>query len=311
MTEPGDLLLTWASEVGSGKLRPLLDGAEWLARAHGIRPGPGAAGRWVRDMSSLGFIDVDWASGVWSISPLVVTRIPQSDGLAVIAGRRDVEAARREEDDEEGVLVTPVPNRLAEGDIPLPASRIVAYNSHLDLPQLAERLGAQWVPCFALLAAHRIPVLTKRAPAAPPVRGEPIEHFGLADRAFTEWRERSYSDGLYRLRRSDRKKVYQFHEAGEWHHTTWEEGVYLALDKSPHPPIRWRRDPAQGRESIGQLIVEWGAPLPPLHSRVATLCLGLAPTIGSTAETMVYDNVPKDVAKKIAHSLKQPLANAL
>ncbi len=71
--------------------------------------------------------------------------------------------------------------------------------------------------------------------------------------------------------------------------------------------MRWRPEPGPGREAVGTLFVDWGAPLPPLQARALVLCSGLVPRFSGMAETAIYRNVPRHVAQAVAASLYQDL----
>jgi hypothetical protein len=306
----GDLLLRWASELGGGKVVHLRDGIRNAARSHGLEVRDGAEGRWLRDVSALGHLDVDWRGGMWSIAPPVLTRLPVSDGMALIAGRRTVAEERAvSAAEEEWAVVHRVRNDVAEGDIPVPDSLLVHYSAGDDLPANAAVMGLSFSPCAAMEMFAILPDIAAGAEAAPPASSnrDTVERYDVLERAYApadSWDE----DGLYRWRSSDWARLVQIRRGTTFLTTEHEYGVYLELARLNRNAMRWRPEPVAGRELIGSLFVDWGAPLPPLHARAAVLCSGLQPLFNELAQTVRYDNVPKTAAEQLARSLKQNLA---
>ncbi|MFJ9735991.1 hypothetical protein ACIRUL_32365 [Streptomyces sp. NPDC101171] len=309
MTSAGDLLMRWASELGGGKVADLRAGVLRTARGRGLTLRDGADGRWIRDMSALGHLDVDWRRGVWSAAPSVLTRLPFSDGLALITGRRTAALERAvDQAAEEWAVVLPVTNETAAGDIPVPVSLLLQYDSPEELPGRAEALGCAYAPCAALQAFSLLPDLEPGPPAAPPAPGnaQTVEKYDPAKRCYVP--ADAYSEeGLYRWRGADWSRLVQIRRDGGFLSTEHEYGVYLELERTRTGTIRWQPETAVGRERVGTLFVDWGAPLPPLHARAAVLCTGLQPRFSSVAETVRYDNVPRAAAERLARSLRQEL----
>lgn len=310
MKNAGDLLLGWISEIEHGSLRDLLDGIDWVARSYRISTRDGAAGRWVRDAVSLGFIDVDWVNGHWSVAPPVLTRLPASDGLLVLTGSRTAAATDRLNAASDAEIdVHSVASSSQEGDVPMPNTIMISDDVSLDHTDVARKLGASWVPCFALQVAEILPKLSYRGPAAKPLPGTPVDKYDFARSRFIEV-PGVVGDGLYRFIRADHKRPYQILRDGTWRATTYEEGIYLELASGSYGKtscIRWKREAESGRNDIGDLVVDWGTPLPALQRRAAVLCTGLKPRYSRIAGTAVYRNVPLSLAKAISRSLLQDL----
>ncbi|MEU8304822.1 hypothetical protein AB0C84_14805 [Actinomadura sp. NPDC048955] len=317
MTSVGDLLLHWASENGAGELSTLLSGAEWAARRYGIPTTGGAPGRWVRDASALGYLDVDWQAGKWSVAPTVLTALPMSGGLLMLTGARNQAVEERIEDaaDDLGLEYHSAANHGGEGDIPPPDSVIFMTDPGTDATALAAALKAAWVPCFALQVIPFLPRLELGSEAPEPVPGTLLKRynenkrFGSKMGGYEEVLS-AREDGIYRFRTSDRREVVQLRLDGNWYKTSHEEAIYLhraSRFTEPGDTLRWRAESNGERSSIGRLIVDWGAPLPPLHARAAVLSSGTAPWFSETAETAVYFNVPYALAAAIAESLHQSL----
>jgi hypothetical protein len=306
---PGNLLLRWISETGQGRLRELLDAVNWVDRRYVKTRSPGAAGRWIRDSASLGYLDVDWVNGVWSAAPAVLTRLPASDGLLALTGSRTASALDRlKTAAETDIEYFSISNRLVEGDIPCPDTIVINDDPSFERRELAGRLGATWVPCFAEQIGPLLPDLGFRGDAVGPLEGALVERYNFDKSAF-EPIESARHDGLYRFRRADHKRPCQILRDGRWHATTYEEGIFLELAKTGQreSSIRWKKERGAGREHVGRLVVDWGTPLPPLHARAAVMCSGLAPIFSELARTTLYDNVPQKLAARIASSLREHL----
>ncbi|WP_396446378.1 hypothetical protein [Actinomadura sp.] len=309
MISISNLLLRWVSELGGGKVTDLRARILRTARSRGLEIRDGAEGRWIRDVSALGHLDVDWRRGIWSIAPPTLTRLPSSDGLALIIGRRTVADERAvEAAEKEWAIVHQVMNEVAEGDIPVPDSLLVQYDSPDELPPSATAAGFSFTPCAALQMFDLLPDLVQGDEAAPPAPGNihTIQRYDLEERSYLP--AASYNeDGLYRWRSSDWSRLVQVRRGTRWLSTEHEYGVYLELARLRRGVMRWRPESGTGRERVGTFFVDWGAPLPPLHARAVVLCTGLHPCFSDLAQTVRYDNVPLAAAERLARSLQQEL----
>ncbi|SNT60301.1 hypothetical protein SAMN05443665_105641 [Actinomadura meyerae] len=311
MSPVGDLLLNWASENGAGDLSVMLSTVEWASRRFRITTTSGAPGRWVRDASSLGYLDVDWQAGKWSVAPAVLTALPMSGGLLLLTGTRNRAMDSRIEDaaQDMGLEYYLAISHVQEGDIPLPKSVIFMTDPGTDMERLATALKANWVPCFALQVIPFLPKLALGPEAAGPVPGTLLKRYVEETRRYEEVLS-SRVDGIYRFKTADHRQVVRLLRDGTWYKTSHEEALYLIRADHPSKPgdtMRWGAESNGERNLIGRLAVDWGAPLPPLHARAAVLSSGLAPWFSATAETAVYYNVPYVLAAAIAESLKQEL----
>ena len=133
--------------------------------------------------------------------------------------------------------------------------------------------------------------------------------------------------GLFRTRTFHGQSYALLDAASRWRRVVPEFATYEVL--------RWEnQDVLAYDESSAMLRVPTGAPLPALHARAASLCDGRLPRLerrGSNGEdgsnrekgekgsrrqarrnecpVLVYDNVPRKVAERIAASLSQRLGN--
>lgn len=305
----GDLLLRWMSETGSGSLADLRGRIDWICRTVSLHLPPAASGRWLRDLASLGHCEVDWSAGRWAIAPAALVRLPGGDGLAVLAGSRRPRTVTALTD-YWGGLDTARRER-PQDDVPLPMSLYVRFTAEADLVSASEAAKID----LAGLAAERIARALPRT--RPSVRSASPAYTSRLKRLHTtqprQWEEvdaavavSSPADGLYCE-----------HVHGRWRYLYVENGVWLACDLSTgvfaelaargESALRWRPDPARHGADAGTLFVDWGAPLPPLHSRSLVLCTGLPPRFGQTATTTIYENVPRGIAARVCESLGQPL----
>ncbi|WP_328633335.1 hypothetical protein [Streptomyces sp. NBC_00356] len=310
--ETGDLLLRWLSEEGAGQLTEVKQGLWWLGTKECPEIGPGAPGRWLRDAVSLAYLDIDWSERRWSAAPPVLTPLPRAQGLAVLTGSRTTAFARHLTEFEKDGLVKlyRASSKRPPQDIPLPGSLLVQFSEDSELRELGDDLGATCVPCFAYQGAALLPANTLKERTSAPEFGAPLEQYDFGRCQYVPVR-RPQSDGLYRLKRRDSKRVCQVLHDGAWYETSHEHGVYAVLvtQSATANVLRWRPEEDCGRGRIGTLFVDWGYPLPDLQRRVAAMCSGLAPRINEGAENLAYDNVPEVVAIKIARSLGQTLGD--
>ncbi|MFE7558644.1 hypothetical protein [Kitasatospora sp. NPDC057500] len=305
----GDLLLRWLSERQGGSVTALREGVRNTARAYGISAAEYSDWDWVRHLSALGFLDADFRTDRWSAAPLVLTRLPFSDGLALITGARSA-AVRRTLDSAaaDWLELLEIPDETRQGAVPLPATLMVQYDDVARLGELAARIGAAYVPCAALQLGALLPRAQAEAEAAPPGGAglDTVERYDLTAQRFVPTRSHS-EDGLYRWRGADRTLLVRLLRDGRFTRTERETGIYLELARINENAVRWRAETATGRARLGRLFVDRNAPLPPLHARAAVLCTGLPPIRGNKGQTLAYDNVPLVLAEALAASLLQDL----
>lgn len=308
-----DLLLRWVSETGHGSIRSLRERAAWLARDTGQAPTRRATGRWVRDLATLAHIDLDWATDRWSAAQPVLTRLPGGDGFALLTGARPValEDALEQVLEHHGLDLVCLPQAAAPEDLPAPTVLLVQYNAVDELQHAAGALGASHVPCAALALSRSLPALAAGEPAAPPSeRNMTLERLDPATLTFRPLAPaRQRPPGLYLFRSLGRSR-YLFHDAACWRHCDPPNGIFLELARLRRSALRWRAETARGREEYGHLFADLGAPLPDAHRRALALCSGLLPRFSTRARTAIYDNVPRQVAERVAASLHQHLDDA-
>lgn len=306
----GDLIIRWMTETGRGSIRDLRSRLEWAGRTSDIAVSRTETGRWLRDISSLGYAELDWASDLWTVSPTVVTRLPGPDGFAVVVGSRT--AATEQLADSLNVAVHRLPQPGTGSDLDRPTTLLLQYDSPAELREVARSLGARYVPCAAqqLAAVLPKPRLGKPA-AAPSMHNATVERF---DPARLDWFAQQpalrYEGGLYRLDNLGRKQHLYLDTSTGWHHCDLAAGVFAELSRAGASVMRWRPDPEPGRDGQGTVFTDWGAPLPPLQQRALVLCTGWVPRFSSGARTATYENVPIDVAQLVAASLGQELQAA-
>ncbi|MGC4808726.1 hypothetical protein [Micromonospora sp. DT233] len=299
-----DLLVRWMSEIQRGDLNDLSTRIRWIAATsrHGHRDTRGlSAGRWLRNVEAMCLVRVDWAAGSWRAAPTVITRLPHSDGTALLAGARPASVLDRLAGEE--VAVTFAPPQGSGEPLPSPSAVWISYDSPNQLPGLARRLGARFVPCAALQIEDRLTAVRPGAAAAPPAsHNATVERYMPPGRMWEPVSPRlaEAREGLYRLRR-DGRMAYLLRRGGAWHQTTYAEGIHLVLAASSARPLRWRAEPR--RAQVGTFFVDYGVPLPPLHAAAAVLCTGLPPRLTDRAETVAFDNVPLTLARRLAGTL--------
>ena len=304
----GDLMLRWMSEIGEGSARNLRERLQWLARTADLQATRADTGRWLRDVSALGHAEVDWAQDRWAVTPAAVVRLPAADGVAVLTGsRRRSTISRLSATDLAVHEVSPEP---AAAGIPVPTAVFVQFDSSAALADAAQEAGAAYGGCAAERLVARLRTIGPGAPAAPPaVANETLERRtgpGPRDWELIEARASAFPDGLYSLKINGRRE-FRTVQSGVWLRCDMSSGVFLELARLGQSAMRWRPESGHGREHVGTLFIDWGAPLPPLHARSLTLCSGLIPRFSGSAGTVIYRNVPHLVAKAVAGSLHQAL----
>lgn len=307
----GDLLLLWMSETGAGSITRLRDRAQWLARTADLRINEYATGRWLRDASALGHCELDWNRDQWSIAPAAITRLPDADATAVLAGarRQHLLGTLEEALDTTGAWGEKYTRAPGEGHIPPPTTVMIQFDSTAQLRALAEQVGAQYAGCAATGIIRHLPATELGVPAAPPVATSPLEVLSTTSpRTFVPAAvlDARRGDGLYRQLAQGRH-VHLYRSGGQWHHCDLSTGVFLELQRRGVSATQWRPEPGPGRGHTGTFLVEAGVPLPALHERALVLCSGFPGLFHSSARALAYANIPLTVARAVAASLGQPL----
>lgn len=301
----GDLLLGWMSERRRGTIPDLRARIAWLARTTDLDLADHAVNRWLQDASSVGHCELDWSTGRWSVGPPVVARLPLADGLAVLVGSRRpgfIEALEAADIYFDLAHAPPAP-----GVMPQPSTIFVPYDTLGDLEAAAFALGSTYVGCAAESIARSLPAAPNLQATAPPAYDSPLERLASTDPP--TWSSADspglpLPSGLYREEVRGRWRYTVHSTAHGWFACDRATGVYSELARLRQTVIRWRPE-STDRSLVGFVFVDQVAPLPTLHSRVLALCSGFAPRIGAAAETIIYDNVPREIAAVVAASLGQ------
>lgn len=297
-------MLLWMSETGAGSVRDLRERVIWLARTADLRISRTSAGRWLRDLSALAYTEVDWHNDRWAMAPVVVTRLPASDGAAMLTGSRRAGLVEQIEASEMSILHhQAVP---AAGDLPAPTSILIQYDDVNGLREAAASVGATYAGCAAIKLAEGLPDVRLGPPAPPPASSNAtVERLAEGD-GIVFMPSSTDKDGLYRLKLQGRL-AYLYQLDGQWRHCDLAAGVFTHHARRGHSVIRWRGERQTEAGDVGTLFVDWGSPLPPLQARTLTLCSGLPPRFSVAARTAIYGNVPAAVAIAVAKSLAQRL----
>ncbi|MGY1709124.1 hypothetical protein ACI8AC_06390 [Geodermatophilus sp. SYSU D00758] len=254
-------------------------------------------------MSALGSLELDWDRDRWSATPLVLTRIPHGDGLALLVGCRGESCERKL--DGLDLEVHRLPQVSRPSGMPRPTVVLLQYDTVGDLSEAAKALEATYVPCAAEQLAEHLSRPQLGEPAAGPnLRNASLELF---DPFTLQWGPplfRPLPHGAYRYDYAGRKHYLYLRHDG-WRQCDMPSAVFTALATVKVRPLRWRAD-SSGRDT-GCLHVDWGAPLPVLQQRCLVLCSGFTPRFSSLAKTGSYDNIPRSIAEAVAASLGQTL----
>ena len=303
----GDLLLRWMSEVGAGTTADVRARIEWIARTANIEPRSYTSGRWLRDLSSLGHCEVDWDRGYWSIAPAALVRLPSAGGLAVIAGARRPRMMRKLE--EFCGWLPPARREPPAGEVPLPTTFYVTFTRESDLVDVAEAAGMTHAGPSAERIARALSSAFPNVRTGPPAFGAQLrrlEAMHPRDWQLVRATQVNPPDGLYSEQVNGRTR-HITRRGGEWFACDLSTGTFAELARRHESALRWRPDVGRETAGTGMFFVDWGAPLPPLHSRALVLCTGLPPKFGTTATTAIYENVPHGVAEHVCTSLGQSL----
>ncbi|MGY4100431.1 hypothetical protein ACW2Q0_12880 [Nocardia sp. R16R-3T] len=300
-----DLLVTWMSEVGSGDIRDLRQRIAWAARAADRSPKSYETGRWLRDVSALGHAEICWQGGTWAVAPAVATLLPATGGTAVLAGSRRVGLVERLEELAAVHVERPAINH--DGPLPVPSSVFVQSDSVEELRASLAEEDVEYVGCAARSIAIGLRQIAHGPPAAPPVRGEAVEHLTSHGDEVRFHSGLPTGDGLCRMSVYGRPS-YRYRSNGSWYHTDHATGILLDRADRGINVFRWRPERVADGEEIGTAFIDRSAPLPPLQARALVLCSGLATQFSDRARTAIFRNVPKGIALLVAESIRQEMS---
>jgi len=316
-----DSLLSFLSEKGRGTWKDVVDAWDWL------EPDKEPAEKaWivVRDLSSLGHLEVSWLDGdiTWSAPQPVITIIPRSGGRAFVSGSRSRElyvprspsSGTRPAEQSGGRLLevaTEMDLWVDEIDnVNAPTTLYVACSESSDAKKLADALVINYIFSVASKLSGIFPDLDSYADlwaAGDLPIGFDVEMFNTS---ILKWVETNTTEelGLYRAS-THAKMIYGIHgpAAGTWRRVTPDHAIYEFLRWDERHVINYNPD-AQ------DLAVPYHVGLPILQGRAAVLSSGRLPTArtietdtGREIYSWTFPNVSEQVAQRIASSLSQPL----
>jgi hypothetical protein len=291
-----ELLLQWASERGSGSWHEWVSATRWGSdHDAGFAPQ-----QLMRTLSTLGHLEIDWATHTWAVAPTIITLLPNAGGHGFLTGARTGALTRRlqgeiAEDLEVFIWLQP----QSDG----PDACLIAADGDGELQKLAEWLGVDFEFSVSERLLTTLPdidaMLAKRrsTPGVPDFgvrRWDPYRSWRLADR--------DDAPGLYEYEHAGRRELRWISDAMEIFRVDLPLGVYAELRRAGRceDVLKW-----WGKSINGDLGVPLWAPAPNLHARAAALCSGVAPL--RRGKVTLYKNVPLPFAQDLAASLGQNL----
>jgi hypothetical protein len=295
-----DLLLEWASERGSGSWAQFREAHAWVEAGRDREPWQ-TASLVAAQMSALGHVEIDWRSSRWAAAPPVITLLPSAGAHALLTGGRTRELrdrlAAELEDRGDLFLLDPVEQELA------PSALLIACEDERSMRSLAAALGIDASFSVASRIARILPSLgsyLELAGTTPAPYGFGVEMLDLEGFRWEDVEE-DRRPGLYRYQAPDGRRFRLVDAQGGRFDVDFAVGVYAALATANEDRrLKWFRNSLNG-----ELQIPLRAPLPTLHARALALCSGFAPS--RRAQTLVYANVPEEIAEAVASSLGQRL----
>jgi hypothetical protein len=298
MTERYDMLLRFLSEKAQGTWSELKDAFDWI---WGPTEDP-AEKAWIaaRDLAALGHIEIAWAEeGRWCAAPPLLTMLPRSGGRAFVTGARTGFLAERLETaaEERGLWIDRCGRQRG------PTTLLVACEKHQDAVGLAADLGIEYTYSVAEQLSMLLPGLDRYMAMFPEgselpagFEAERFDPAGLEWGPVTSTGER----GLYRTRTFHGQVFALLDATSRWRRVVREFAAYEVLRWEEHSVLSYWA-------SRAQLRVPVTVPLPPLHARAVSICDGRLPRFEHRdgRNVLVYENVPLEVAERIASSLDQ------
>jgi hypothetical protein len=293
-----ELLLRWASERGSGSWTSFREAHDWLFNSGQQTSRPVRATTTIHAMSTLGHLETDWDEGRWAIAPTSITILPNAGAHAIVTGARTLNWLGAFEE------------ALAEGDYFSephqqdwgPDALFIAASDETAVEALAASLNVNYELCLSERLAKILPSLrdylaiSRSTPAA---KGYGFERFNVHSHKWFR-SERDAQPGLYRYDVWGRPEFRFVASDDSVYAVDQAIGVHAEIARNGENQIRYRRESVNGT-----LSVPFGAQLPVLQARTASLCTGLMPDLHGGE--WHYPNVPEDTARAIAASLGQSL----
>ncbi|MGI5367401.1 hypothetical protein [Streptomyces iakyrus] len=319
-----DELFLWCSERGAGSLDTFRDTYAWLEKGKQESSAPD----WriaLYNLQVLGHAEVDWEARIWSVTPPVLTTLPNSGGHALLVGQRPLWLMQRlerlHEDPDSDIAalaqsVVPLPPlRQADG----PSVRMVTLADPEDCRALCEALGIAFEDRAADQLALRLPrfqeMLTERGVQRGPGGIEPqkMSEGGSDIWIDVEGHGAPPLHGAYRYQRyNTHRYIYWIGMSGFIADKRTVMYAELARTK------RWvlRYNPLRQ-----ELYVPKRIQLPHLHARAAVLRSGLLPQLTALNSPAAHDrqpnakyksyvkyvNIDEPFARQVAESLYQML----
>lgn len=319
---PGDALLGWLYAEGSGTVDILRQRVTWYGSG---RPADEtitprfADFQWIREMSALAYLEVDFGLNRWTAAPPALVVLPGLDGLCALTGVREAALAQAVDDlGDDGFAFYHSP--ASNLPIPLPDMLFIQLERQSAIDRLHHRLRVHSpelvnARCAAsAIASIAQPIRTTlRLTAAPvPDPGSELERLDIENLLTDmsdeplEWiavSPHSPTVGAYRWRRQGRLLHAAF--SGEaWQSGERSDVIHTVLSRMGESSLTWMPSDDSPLQR-GILSVNKHLDLPALHKRAATLCTGLPSRVLLAQRT--YQGVPLYVARLLATSLGQHL----
>lgn len=302
---PGDELLQWASEAGSGKWEALRAAAGHVARKHGLRTRPWTL---ARDLSKLGHLDIDWETQGWSIASPTMNVVPGLGLCVVLTGSRPYYLIQRFRDATNDRDVFDFTMRQPKTHNSAPAA-IFAKCASLDVAkEVATRMGANLVFDPSTSLAASMPSLDDQdlQRTSPPDLDLDTEWFNPHEVEWKECESRGTPvEGLYRQQLTERRR-YLWYGAGRWSKIDFSYGQFRALRDTGQHVMEWTEEAANG-SMASRLEVHKDVRLPDVAERALTICDGRVPVVPDVSHTgyLRYSNVSERVCQLISQKLGQ------
>ncbi len=296
---PGDRLLWWLSEKGTGSWAEFRKAYAWVTANDGD-----AVKAWIaaRELQDLGHVEFAWEHGLsWSAAPPVLTLLPSSGGLAYLTGARTRSLVEALNENEAFDFYPATVSQGPQG----PHGVFLLFGSPHEAEELARSLGIEYTFSIAEVLVGVLPQLADMME-----QGEPSPfRIGFDKERFEPetlfWREATEPEGdlapgLYRMRTWGRTE-YRFLSATR-------KIVSCQPESAFYESLRYaRRQILRYEAETKMLVVPAAARLPSLQARAATLSSGLLPKPVRTGGQLElrYENVSPRVAEAILLSLSQ------
>lgn len=304
MNDP-EVVHQWLETRREGRISELRADLTWFFSSSHTVVNRWEIDQWLRLMAALGHIEVIWQQGLWRLPPPVLFRFSSEEALLGVAG---VSSARLEMVlGELDISLVSAPQPLHPRIPALPSANYVVSKSSKTIRNAMKALNAHYEGNVSDRMSRKLKVVGLGELSAPPIvrEGRDALRYEPESRSWKPIQSISGGPGLFRVRQNNKlQHLYLYRES--WYRVDLAAGVQIERARLSDKFLRWRQDPVY-KSAIGILFVDSDVPLTTSQERVLVSSSGLIGRSHEAAETVRFENVSLDVARRVAVSARSQI----